>query len=137
MSEQDRFEQKGAKPVTFYPIGTVENEFNELAAPDLIRAVESRIILDSAYIDALLGLEKGQEILVIFHFHRSVGYDLQQHPRRDENRPLRGVFALRSPQRPNPIGVTKVTLDQVDGNVLTVRFLDAINGSPVLDIKPA
>ena len=65
------------------------------------------------------------------------GRELQQHPRRDTNRPKRGVFALRTPQRPNPIGVTIVDLVRVEGNVLFVRGLDAINGTPVLDLKPA
>jgi tRNA-Thr(GGU) m(6)t(6)A37 methyltransferase TsaA len=137
MKEQYGSGRGAAQPVTFYAIGMVENEINELVAPDLIRATKSRIVLDTAYVDALLGLEAGQEILVIFHFHRSVGFELQQHPRRDHNRPLRGVFALRSPQRPNPIGVTKATLVTIDGNVLTVNNLDAVNGTPVLDIKPA
>ncbi len=126
-----------AQPICFYPIGRVENEINELVAPDLIRVTESRIILDASYVDALLGLEVGQEILVIFNFHRSQGFDLQQHPRRDMSRPLRGVFALRSPQRPNPIGVTRAILLAINGHILTVGNLDAINDTPVLDIKPA
>jgi tRNA-Thr(GGU) m(6)t(6)A37 methyltransferase TsaA len=76
-------------------------------------------------------------MLVIFSFHRSEGYNLLQHPRGDRNRPLQGVFALRSPNRPNPTGVTQVELCALEGNVLTVCGLDAINGTPVLDLKPA
>jgi tRNA-Thr(GGU) m(6)t(6)A37 methyltransferase TsaA len=75
--------------------------------------------------------------MVVFYFHRSQGYDLTQHPRGDPRRPKRGVFTLRSPRRPNPIGVTVVDLVAIEGNVLRVRGLDAINGTPVLDIKPA
>lgn len=118
-------------------IGHVENEFDQPAAPDQIRMVESRLILDPALVEGLQGLEAGQQIMVVFYFHRSKGFDLLQHPRGDQNRPRRGVFALRSPRRPNPIGVTVVELLGIDGNVLRVRGLDAIAGTPVLDLKPA
>ena len=123
--------------VTYRAIARVENCFDEPATPDKIRAVESRIVLDPALIEGLRGLEPGQRIMVIFCFHRSQGYDLLQHPQGDKNRPRRGVFALRSPRRPNPIGVTVADLLAVKGNVLLVRGLDAINGTPVLDIKQA
>jgi formylmethanofuran dehydrogenase subunit E len=75
--------------------------------------------------------------MVVFYFHRSRGFDLLQHPRGDKSRPRRGVFSLRSPRRPNPIGVTVVDLVAIDGNVLHVQGLDAINGTPVLDLKPS
>jgi tRNA-Thr(GGU) m(6)t(6)A37 methyltransferase TsaA len=75
--------------------------------------------------------------MVVFYFHRSQGFDLLQHPQGDRSRPRRGVFALRSPRRPNPVGVTVVDLVAVAENVLRVRGLDAINGTPVLDLKPA
>ena len=123
--------------VTYGAIGHVENDFYGPAAPDKIRAVESRIVLDPALMEGLRGLKPGQQIMVIFYFHRSQGYDLCQHPRGDRSRPRRGVFARRSPRRPNPIGVTVVDLVAVEGNVLRVRGLDAINGTPVLDLKPA
>lgn len=123
--------------IVFEAIGYVENTFDEPVAPDEIRSVESRIILDPALTDGLLGLEPGQQIMVVFYFHRSQGDDLRQHPRGDRSRPQRGVFALRSPRRPNPIGVTIVDLVAIEGNVLRVQSLDAINGTPVLDLKPA
>jgi tRNA-Thr(GGU) m(6)t(6)A37 methyltransferase TsaA len=115
----------------------VENRFDDTAAPDTISAAESHIVLDPSLAQGLQGLKPGHKVLVIFWFHRSSGYDLQQHPRGDRSRPLRGVFALRSPHRPNAIGVTEVNLTAVEGNVLQVCGMDAINGSPVLDIKPA
>jgi tRNA-Thr(GGU) m(6)t(6)A37 methyltransferase TsaA len=123
--------------VTFRPIGYVENDFDELASPDLIRAAESQIVLAPTLVEGLQGMETGQPIMVVFYFHRSEGYTLRQHPRGDESRPLQGVFTLRSPRRPNPIGVTVVDLLAVEANVLRVRGLDAINGTPVLDLKPA
>jgi tRNA-Thr(GGU) m(6)t(6)A37 methyltransferase TsaA len=121
----------------FRSIGIVKNDFHELAAPDEIRAAEARIILDPSLVEGLKGLEPGQQIMVIFYFHRSEGYDLLQYPRGDQNRSKRGVFSLRSPRRPNPIGVTVANLVGIEGNVLRVLGLDAIDGTPVLDLKPA
>jgi tRNA (adenine37-N6)-methyltransferase len=123
--------------VVYRAIGHVENAIDELASPDEIRAVESRIVLDPALTEGLVGLEPGQQVIVVFHFHRSTGFELLQHPRGDMNRPRRGVFALRSPRRPNPIGVTVVEVLAIEKHVLRVRGLDAINGPPILDLKPA
>jgi tRNA-Thr(GGU) m(6)t(6)A37 methyltransferase TsaA len=123
--------------VTCRAIGHVENDFDEPAGLRKMRSVESRIVLEPVLTEGLRGLEPGRQVMVIFHFHRSQGFDLLQHPQGDRSRPRRGVFALRSPHRPNPIGVTVVDVVAVDGNVLKVRGLDAINGTPVLDLKPA
>jgi formylmethanofuran dehydrogenase subunit E len=128
---------KGDESVTYRAIGHVENDFDEPTASKKIRSAESRIVLDPSLMKGLKGLEAGRQIMVIFYFHRSSGYDLRQHPQGDRNRSRRGVFALRSPRRPNPIGVTVVDLVGVTENVLRVRGLDAINGTPVLDLKPA
>jgi len=118
-------------------IGHVENEFNDPTAPNEIRSVESRIVLDPPLVEGLTGIEPGQQLLVVFYFHRSQGFSLLQHPRGDRSRPKRGVFALRSPNRPTPIGVTVVDVIAVEANVLRVSGLDAINNTPVLDLKPA
>jgi formylmethanofuran dehydrogenase subunit E len=128
---------RGTQEIVLQAIGHIENGFAEPVAPDLIRATTSRIILEPELVAGLEGVEPGQQLLVVFYFHRSQGYELQQHPRGDDSRPRRGVFALRSPQRPNPIGVTVVDVLAVAGNVLQVRGLDALNGTPLLDLKPA
>jgi tRNA-Thr(GGU) m(6)t(6)A37 methyltransferase TsaA len=128
---------KTEESIAYTAIGHVENEFKETAPVDKIRSAESRIVLDPALTEGLTGLEPGQQIMVVFYFHRSSDFDLLQHPRGDTTRPRRGVFALRSPRRPNPVGVTVVDLVSIEGNVLRVRGLDAINGTPVLDLKPA
>jgi formylmethanofuran dehydrogenase subunit E len=120
----------------FRAIGHVENAFTEPAKPEEIRAVPSRIILRPELVPGLDGLEPDQQIMIVFVFHLSVGYDLCQHPRGDRDRPVRGVFSLRTPRRPNPIGVTLVRLVEIEDNILQVDGLDAINGTPVLDIKP-
>ena len=125
------------EPIVYRAIGRVENDFEAPIASDKLRSAESRIVLDATLTEGLRGLEPGQRIMVVFYFHRSQGFALLQHPRGDKSRPRRGVFALRSPRRPNPIGVTVVDLVAVDGNVLRVRGLDALNDTPVLDLKPA
>jgi len=122
---------------SFRPIGEVKNDFPLGTPGDTMRAAESRIVLDPMLAPGLAGLEKEPRILVVFHFHLSTGYELFQHPRGDATRPRRGVFALRSPRRPNPIGVTEVDLLEIRENVLWVRGLDAVDGTPVLDLKPA
>jgi tRNA-Thr(GGU) m(6)t(6)A37 methyltransferase TsaA len=122
---------------SFRAIGYVENEFSESTSPDVLRAGDSKIVIQADYSDGLMGLNVGDRLLVVFHFHRSEGYNLHQHPRGDRSRPRRGVFSLRSPKRPNPIGITEVQLLEIKDNVLTVRGLDALDGTPVLDLKPA
>jgi tRNA-Thr(GGU) m(6)t(6)A37 methyltransferase TsaA len=122
--------------ITYKAIGHVANEFDEPVASEEMRSAESRIVLDPALTGGLAGLEACQQVMVVFYFHRFQGYDLAQHPQGDTSRPKRGVFALRSSRRPNPIGVTIVDLLAIEENVLRVRGLDAINGTPVLDLKP-
>jgi tRNA-Thr(GGU) m(6)t(6)A37 methyltransferase TsaA len=120
----------------FQAIGYVENEFRETTKPDILTASLSRIVLAADLVEGLSGLEPGMTLLVVFVFHRADGYELLQHPRGDRSRPKRGVFALRSPNRPNPIGITEVELLAIERNVLTVRGLDALDGTPLLDLKP-
>jgi len=124
-------------PVTLRPIGLVENGLPMGTPGDTLRASQSRIVLDPDLAAGLDDLEEEARILVVFHFHLSRDYELHQHPRGDSTRPKRGVFALRSPRRPNPVGVTEVELLGVEGNVLKVKGLDAVDGTPVLDLKPA
>jgi tRNA-Thr(GGU) m(6)t(6)A37 methyltransferase TsaA len=123
--------------ICYRAIGIVQNAFNQSTPPETLKSVESLLIIDPTLQDGLTGLQVGQRILVIFHFHLAPHViDLLQHPRADRSRPKRGVFALRSPHRPNPIGATIVDLIAIQGNVLTVTGLDALNNTPVLDIKP-
>ena len=130
-----RYSPEEKAPIVYHGIGHVENEFDEPNVPEKIRSAESSILLDPVLTQGLQGLEPGQRLMVIFHFHRSQDFDLLQHPRGDKSRPRRGVFALHSPRRPNPVGVTVVDLLAVEKNVLRVRGLDALNGTPVLDLK--
>jgi tRNA-Thr(GGU) m(6)t(6)A37 methyltransferase TsaA len=120
-----------------HPIGVVRNGLPLGTPKKELEGAESEIRLDPRFGPGLDGLAGEPKILVVFLFHLSDGYDLHQHPRGDTTRPTRGVFALRSPRRPNPIGVTEVDLLEIDGNTLRVRGLDAVDGTPVLDLKPA
>ena len=92
------------------------------------------------YCPALLGIERHSHLIVLYWFHLRDNPEhretLQVTPPRHEGAPLTGVFACRSPSRPNPIGVTMVRLERVDGCRLVVRGLDALEGSPIVDLKP-
>lgn len=119
----------------FFPIGYVENSFKEQAPPDDFIGAVSKIRVLEEYAEGLFRLEEFDRIFVLFVFDRSEGYKMIVHPRGDVTRPKRGVFATRSPFRPNPIGLSVAELVSVDDNAVTVRNLDALNGTPVLDIK--
>jgi tRNA-Thr(GGU) m(6)t(6)A37 methyltransferase TsaA len=85
---------------------------------------------------ALEGLAVGDDIIVITWFHQSKRDVLQVHPRGEITNPITGVFATRSPDRPNPLGLHRVTILQIQQNKLQVQPLEAIDGTPVVDIKP-
>lgn len=123
--------------ITLRPIGVVENGLPYGTTGTVLKDAVSRITLLPELQLGLTLLDAQPRVLVLFAFHRSEGWELLQHPRGDETREKRGVFALRSPRRPNPVGVTEVELLGIEGNTLTVRGLDAVDGTPVLDIKPA
>lgn len=100
-------------------------------------AVQARIELDPAYVDGLDSMEKGSRLDLLTWLHKADRSVLKVHPRGKEDRPLRGVFTTRSPFRPNPIGLHQVTVVDFDGpTTLIVEPLEAIDGTPVIDIKP-
>jgi tRNA-Thr(GGU) m(6)t(6)A37 methyltransferase TsaA len=92
-------------------------------------------VLDPAVTDGLRGLEPDDDITVLCYFHRAERDVLQVHPMGDMDAPLRGVFATRSPVRPNPVAVTSARIERIEDNVLHVVGLDALDGTPVVDIK--
>ena len=89
-----------------------------------------------AVLDGFAGLKAGDEILVVTWFHRGKRDVLQVYPRNDRSRGLAGVFATRSPDRPNPLGLHRVTIRRVVGTRLRIGPIEAIDGTPVVDIKP-
>ncbi len=119
-----------------YPIGFVRSAIKAPQQPENFRRSISIVEVEETYRDALEGIWKGQSILVLFVFHKSNGFSMKVHPRGDLNRPVRGLFSTCSPARVNPVGVTPVEVLKIDGCRLTVKGLDAIDGTPVIDIKP-
>jgi len=118
------------------PIGIVISSVETPIKPDGFRNVESEIRVFPQFEPALEGLMNERSILVLFRFHLASGYSLRVHPRGDLLRPMKGVFATCSPHRPNQIGLSHVILLGVTDCRILVRGLDAINGTPVIDIKP-
>ena len=98
--------------------------------------VRSRLVFEEEYVEGLYRLGGFDHVLVIFGFHRKRKVMMKVHPMHDHTKPLVGVFASRSPRRPNRLGLTRVRLVSVRGNVVTVEGLDAYDGSPVFDVKP-
>jgi tRNA-Thr(GGU) m(6)t(6)A37 methyltransferase TsaA len=125
--------------VTLQPIGTVVGGRTEPIDDDW-GEVEATIVLDDRFDeDALAGLEDFSHLHVIFHFHLVDEAKIEagaRRPRGREDWPLVGVFAQRNKARPNRLGATTCELLGVDGRSINVRGLDAIDGTPVLDIKP-
>lgn len=130
------------KKVTRYtikPIGVIESELvscetaphqgNE-GAPDAWIAVNEEVA------EGLEDIKVGNEIIVITWFHTAHRDRLKVHPRGDKTMPLKGVFVTRSPDRPNPLGLHRVTVLEIIGNRLKVGPIEAIDGTPVIDIKP-
>jgi tRNA-Thr(GGU) m(6)t(6)A37 methyltransferase TsaA len=124
-------------PIQITPIGVVRTDTTEIDSQ--WRKTVSQIHLDTAYQSGLQGLEDWSHIVVIFSMHETT-FDPDQHlvsrPGDREDMPEVGVFAQRSNITPNTIGMTAVKVLEINDNVLTVRGLDAIDGTPVIDIKP-
>ncbi len=121
-------------PLRLRPIAFVRNGVTDDA--DDWDEVESRLVFEPEYVPGLYRLDRFRHIWVVFGFHMKRGWAPRVHPRHDPSRPPVGVFATRSPKRPNRLGLTKVRLVSVRGRVVTVRGLDAYDGSPVWDVKP-
>jgi tRNA-Thr(GGU) m(6)t(6)A37 methyltransferase TsaA len=125
--------------LTLRIVGVVRSPLTDKAsAPkfETDNAPPAEIVLDPAYTVAAKDLAVDQEIL-LFTWLNQAERDCQAvHPRRDLSRPLTGVFSTRSPDRPNPIGLHQVRLTGIDGNTLAVAALEALDGTPVIDIKP-
>jgi tRNA-Thr(GGU) m(6)t(6)A37 methyltransferase TsaA len=121
------------------PIGLVQSPLTD---PDLAprqgdeRAPQAWLVLDPSMRPAMDGLVVGAEVIVLTWLDRARRDVLRVRPRGDPSRPEQGVFSTRSPDRPNPIGLHRVQIVAIDGTRLAVRNLEAIDQTPVLDIKP-
>jgi tRNA-Thr(GGU) m(6)t(6)A37 methyltransferase TsaA len=121
------------------PVGWVESPLtNRAAAPKQGNegAPLARIVFRPEIWEAAADLRAGDEILVLTWLHQGNRDTLAVHPRDDPNRPIQGVFSTRSSDRPNPIGLHRVIIVSVEENSISVRNLEAIDGTPVIDVKP-
>ncbi len=129
-----------APPYALRPIGTVRSALRdpEDAPPQGDEgAPEAWLHLDAAVAEGLEGIAVGDVLVVLTWLHLADRDTLQVHPRGDEANPLTGVFATRSPHRPNPIGLHAVEVLECEGQRLRVGPLEAVDGTPILDLKPA
>ena len=124
---------------TIRPIGRVESSL--ISTADAPRqgdegAPDAHVILDSDVQAGLDGIAVGDEIMVLTWLHEANRTVLRVHPRGDMSRAEAGVFSTRAPSRPNPIGLHRVRVLEIDGHRLHVSRLEAIDGTPIVDIKP-
>jgi tRNA-Thr(GGU) m(6)t(6)A37 methyltransferase TsaA len=121
------------------PIGHVESPLlDRSAAPKQADegAPEALLVFAPEYARAIRELEAGQHVLVLTWLDRADRSVLAVHPRDERDRPETGVFSTRSPDRPNPIGLHHVQITAVDGLKIRVAHLEAIDGTPIVDVKP-
>ena len=124
--------------IALRPIGKVESRLTDVAdAPRQADegAPEAWLVIDADFAAALEGLKAGDDVIVITWLDRAERDILRNHPRGDPSRPMAGVFTTRSPHRPNPLGLHQVTVAAVDGSRVRVRSLEAVDGTPIVDIK--
>lgn len=122
---------------SFTPIGYVSHEHGEVPRHWSVSDYEGKIIINPEYSEGLRDIKTGDIIVVLFCFHKSPSFTserlIAKPPHLGEER---GVFSTCSPVRPNPIGLSYVEVMDIDNNVIYVRRLDMLDGTPVLDIKP-
>jgi tRNA-Thr(GGU) m(6)t(6)A37 methyltransferase TsaA len=99
-------------------------------------APEAWLRFEESVLEGLEGIEPGDEVIVLTWFDRASRDVLRLHPRGDPSRPLQGVFNTRSPDRPNPIGLHRVEVVSIEGPRVLVRRLEALDGTPIVDVKP-
>jgi tRNA-Thr(GGU) m(6)t(6)A37 methyltransferase TsaA len=123
--------------IEFKPIGVIRTDTKTVPRHWSVSEVEGKIVLDEKYTAGMKDIKHGQRIVVIFYFHKSPGFSesflIQKPPHRQQNL---GVFSTCSPIRPNPVGMSIVEVMRVEKNIIFVKGLDMIDGTPVLDIKP-
>jgi tRNA-Thr(GGU) m(6)t(6)A37 methyltransferase TsaA len=118
-------------------IGFIKTEAAAVPRHWTLSEVTGKIVIDEAYKDGMKDIRKGQDIMVIFYFHQSPEFSrnhlIQRPPHRNEEL---GVFSTCSPVRPNPIGISIVRVIDIEENSISVKGLDMIDSTPILDIKP-
>ena len=124
--------------ILFKSIGTIHTPFNRKEGMPIqssgSKGIKGTIELKKEYVDGLFDLEKFSHIYLIYHFHKSKGFNLQVIPFLDDK--PHGVFATRAPRRPNSIGISVVKLISINDNIIEIENVDMLDGTPLLDIKP-
>lgn len=119
-------------------IGIIKTPFESLEGmpiqPSGAKEIKGEVVLDPAVEDGLKDLDGFSHIILIYLFHQSDGYDLRVTPFLDHQK--RGLFSTRAPRRPNPIGLSVVELLAVNQNRLSIKGIDVLNNTPLMDIKP-
>jgi tRNA-Thr(GGU) m(6)t(6)A37 methyltransferase TsaA len=126
-------------PLVLEPVGRVRSTLVDLDSAPMQGdegAPDAWLEFDPRFTEAMRDLQIGQDVLVLTWLDRAQRDVLSVHPRGDSRRPLTGVFSTRSPDRPNPIGLHRVTILAIDAARLRVRDLEALDGTPILDVKP-
>jgi len=119
-------------------LGVVESDLQDPSAAPLQGdedAPPAWLVFSSAASPALEGLSVGEDILVLTWLHLADRQVMRVHPRGDERNPVRGVFGTRSPHRPNPIGLHRTRILEIQGTRVRVAALEAVNGTPIIDVK--
>ena len=120
-------------------VGTVESALTDRAAAPRQGdegAPEAWLVFDERFADALDGIAAGDDLLLLTWLDRADRDVLRVHPRGDPANPEQGVFSTRSPDRPNPVGLHRVTVISIDGVRVCVQDLEALHGTPIIDVKP-
>lgn len=124
--------------ITYSPIGYAKTPFKQIENVPLQGAGISQdiaeLIINEEYVQGLDDLEEFSHIYVVFHIHKAAGYKLKVTPFLDDQ--PRGIFATRSPKRPNAIGLSIVEIVRIEANRIVVRGVDLLDATPILDIKP-
>jgi len=119
-------------------IGIIHSPFKEPKGtpiqPTVAKGIEGKVVVFSEYVKALKDIEGFSHIILLYHFHLSRHFELMVKPYMDNEK--HGVFSTRAPNRPNPIGISVVRLTKVEDNILHVKDIDILDGTPLLDIKP-
>ena len=121
------------------PIGFICSDLkrrDETPRQGLDGAPDAWLEVSPRFAEGLQGIVVGQEIIVVTWLHEAERDTLKVHPRGDEGSPLTGVFSTRSPDRPNPLGLHRVTIREIVGSRIRIGPMEAIDGTPVADIKP-
>ncbi|SRR6266851_4108383 len=121
------------------PIGHIRSTLRALDEEPLQGsegAPDAWLEVDPTFARGLFGIVKGDEVIVVTWLHRADRDVLEVHPRGDREIPLAGVFTTRSPDRPNPLGLHRVTVREISGARLRIGPIEAIDGTPVVDVKP-